>query len=280
MFYPIDNVKRCCHLKIFVVLLKLSETAECQPLACHWQELRIDPLIATFPIKTKMVQKLVESRFKTPTFVTIEVAVRAGQNPADGGLRLLSPIEHLHAFIMALRRDLDNGAPEATITEWARCIRSTAATFRQIESDEAFYLAHLQLREDPGVDHDLVRVTALGRILDVSAFVQRLELVEGKVTPKAPAQLTCASYAGLWRTYLVKCDCFNDRAYSERGWGLRLSFVNSKDGGRHLTWRFEARISKRTSFHFASELAVSMTWCAVCLFHPGDFLKGPKRARE
>ena len=89
--------------------------------------------------------------------------------------------------------------------------------------------------------------------LDVSAFVQRLELVEGKVTPKAPAQLTCASYAGLWRTYLVKCDCFNDtvRAYSERGWGLRLSFVNSKDGGRHLTWRLEARFSKRTSFYFA-----------------------------
>ena len=61
--------------------------------------------------------ELVKSRFKTPTLVTVEVAVRAGQNARDGGQRVLSGIEHLRAFNVTLRRDLDNGEPEATIAE-------------------------------------------------------------------------------------------------------------------------------------------------------------------
>ena len=101
------------------------------------------------------------TRFKTPTPISIEIAMRNGVTPIEGKpLRVVSPLEPIHAFLMAVRRDIEAGEEEVVLHEWLKCILSTSATFRIIENSDDYYFCHLQLREEPGIEHELVKVGA------------------------------------------------------------------------------------------------------------------------
>ena len=147
----------------------------------------LDPLVAHVPVKRKKMEHMAATRFATPTHTTdIHVAMAKNGNPFDmvGKLRMLSPAEPVHAMLMAIRRDIDIGNEEV-IRHWRRISLSTCMIFQEFENSEAFHFAHLQLRENPGIDFELVRHSALQRVLDIAQFHTRTFSEKGvRLTPK------------------------------------------------------------------------------------------------
>ncbi len=140
-----------------------------------WQNMMLDSLTSHVPVKRAKVQHMAATRFSTPAYGTdVHIAVRRGENPllALGLLRRLSPAEPCHAMIMAIRRDVD-ADDEAKLQQWRRIVLSTTMVFRVIESADEFHFAHVQLRENPGIDFELIRHSALQRILDITTFAAR-----------------------------------------------------------------------------------------------------------
>lgn len=155
------------------------------------QDFMLDPLVSHTPVKKSKMENMAATRFKTPAYCAdISIAMSKGGDPLKmkGSLRRLSPAEPSHAMIMAIRRDVDGG-DERTILEWKRICLSTTMIFTEFENNDAFHFAHVQLRENPGIDFELVRHTALQRVLDLAQFHART-LVEKSVrlTPKSLAQ--------------------------------------------------------------------------------------------
>ena len=88
-------------------------------------------------------------------------------------------------MIVAMRRDADANDDEA-MKQWKAICLSTTMTFKIYENGEAFHFAHLQLRNDPGIQFETVRATALNMVLDVNTFQNRH--VGGKLTAKRLAE--------------------------------------------------------------------------------------------
>lgn len=193
-----------------------------------WQDFGLDHLIAHVPLKRNKINKLAATRFKTPTYCTdIHIAMDRGVSPFDrkghgvgfefdfpcllllcfpppplpraigipyhptpkGNLRRLSPAEPAHAMLIAIRRDVEVG-DEQVIHAWRQICLSTSMIFQEFENNEAYHFAHLQLRENPGIDFELVRHTALHRILDIAQFASRTFIETGtRHSPKSLAAL-------------------------------------------------------------------------------------------
>ena len=73
---------------------------------------------------------------------------------------------------MAMYRDIQAG-DENVIEAWRDVCLSTSMIFERCESNDDFHWKHLQLRENPGIDFELVRQSSLQRILDVMNFQGR-----------------------------------------------------------------------------------------------------------
>ena len=141
-----------------------------------WMDMNIDPLIAHIPIKTGRVKKLAETRFATPVPIpAVTVAVHRAFNPLEskGKCRRLSPSEHVFAALVAIARDVD-AQNDAAIDQWQEFLLSTTFSFRVIENNDDFVFAHMQLREDAAIDYELVRMSALARMVDVSVYCDRV----------------------------------------------------------------------------------------------------------
>ena len=86
--------------------------------------------------------------------------------------KLVSPPEKVHALIFALLRDVRES--EASLDEWRRIALSCSCEIVAMESPQELYLKSLELREAPGIEYELVRHSALQRILDVSFTASKL----------------------------------------------------------------------------------------------------------
>ena len=66
-----------------------------------------------------------------------------------------------------------------------------------MENATAFHVAHTQLREDAGLDYELVRSSALSRVVDLAAFFNRVKTETGKkLNPKdLAAQFKSVTFA-------------------------------------------------------------------------------------
>ena len=89
-----------------------------------------------------------------------------GESPlkVKGKLRVLSPVEPNHAMLIAMRHDVDIG-DEPTLYKWLSICLSSPMLFKVYENNEAYHFAHLQLRENAGIDYELLRHTALQLVL-------------------------------------------------------------------------------------------------------------------
>ena len=142
-----------------------------------WQNFALDPLTAHVPIKKAKVQHLAGTRFRQPKHLgDVIIAMAAGEIVEDkkGQLRRLSPAEHSHAMVIAIRRDIDAGDPD-TIEAWRKISLSTTMVFKIVENNEEFHWQHVQLRENPGIDFELVRHSALQRVIDIAQFAIRVK---------------------------------------------------------------------------------------------------------
>ena len=153
-----------------------------------WQGLMLDPLVSHVPTKRKNVSNLAQTRYAEPTHCNdIHIAMPKGGDPLAmrGTLRRLSPAEPAHAMVLAMRRDVESD-DEANILAWRKICLSTTMIFVEVENAEAYHFAHIQLRENPSIDFELVRHTALQRVLDLSQYHSRvLQEKATRLTPKA-----------------------------------------------------------------------------------------------
>ena len=143
-----------------------------------WVDLSIDPVFAHAPVKSKRCREIADKHFSEPCHlisnITVAVPSSWQQKPALGTqkLRRISPVEPLHTLIMAIHRDVEQ-ENAAAISQWKEILLTTMFTLAPAESDTSVHQLHTQLRERPGVEHELVRHSALSRILDVVHFHQR-----------------------------------------------------------------------------------------------------------
>ncbi|CAE7018635.1 sinIM, partial [Symbiodinium sp. CCMP2456] len=143
-----------------------------------WLDLSIDPVFAHAPVKSKRCREIADKHFSEPCHlisnITVAVPSCWQQKPALGTqkLRRISPVEPLHTLIMAIHRDVEQ-ENAAAISQWREILLTTMFTLAPAENDTSVHQLHTQLREKPGVEHELVRHSALSRILDVVHFHQR-----------------------------------------------------------------------------------------------------------
>ena len=94
---------------------------------------------------------------------------------------MISPPEGVHAFLLAVAR----GCRESNVTalkDWRKLMLCTCAFFQEAENE--LYWATMNLREKPGLEHDLVRHSALQRVLEVWNLAQDHDVQKKRNKPK------------------------------------------------------------------------------------------------
>ena len=104
------------------------------------------------PIRMAAVQEVTEKTFLEPTPVeSLLIGIPSHDynvKSHKGALMRVSPEEMTSAFIMAVARDITNGAPEAVLLKWRRTILSTPCKFVILATPMDRYWHALRVRED------------------------------------------------------------------------------------------------------------------------------------
>ena len=151
-----------------------------------WINFGLDPVIAHTPIRQAQCERLAATHFEFPNYLPSDliVAVTPKDNKKtktwnfDPPLRVVSPMETVFAMIIAIQRDL---LDDQAMQKWRRVTLSTSMLFKAgLENEADFHWTHVQCRENPGIEFDVVRHSALQRIFDVAQFVKRTETLTGQ----------------------------------------------------------------------------------------------------
>lgn len=132
--------------------------------ACNitWLDLGVDATLAHIPIKSSKVEKLANSVFKEPRALLSNVHVAVPKSWGDGNkkrlqswepmkekpFRRLSAPEMLHAFVLAVARDVKAGADESTLQAWLKFCLAVPVEFQCLEGDYDFHKARPKRKHD------------------------------------------------------------------------------------------------------------------------------------
>ena len=97
---------------------------------------------------------------------------------SDRPYQVVSPVEKLHAVLFAIQRDMSEGHMDKLV-QWKKIVLSTTMVFSIQENDEAMRWQALNLREQPGIEYDLVRFGALQRVIEIRDFVSKRPELNG-----------------------------------------------------------------------------------------------------
>ena len=111
----------------------------------------------------------------------------------DRPWQVISPPEPLHALILAVGRDCMDIEKHEVVQRWRRFLLSVPVEIVAIENEMEIYWTHLALRERPGIEYDLVRCSALQRILQINHFACKVP-EHGNVTNQKLAKIMVKSY--------------------------------------------------------------------------------------
>lgn len=155
-----------------------------------WIDLGLDAAVSHTPVKTRKCREIADRFFAQPRHLASEITVgvpmawanaKGKQKPSPGCLRRVSPAEPIHALLMAVARDVEAEELEK-LDGWKEILLSCLVTFQIVETDTVCHHLNTQLREKAGIEHELIRHSALSRVLDVTNFSQRLQ--RGSNAPK------------------------------------------------------------------------------------------------
>ena len=181
--------------------LELYQAAVQQGNSCQfganffWQSMAVDPLIAHIPIKSSRINRLADTRYAEPCpLPAVTLAVTRNFNPLEnkGLCRRVSPAEPVFAVLAAIARDVE-AANDNRIAEWQKYARTCTFVFKVLENNDDFVFHHAQLREDASIDFELVRMSSLARMVDVSVFYERTVREKGV---RLSAQQLAVTYNG------------------------------------------------------------------------------------
>lgn len=110
--------------------------------------------------------------------------------------QVISPPEPLHALILAVGRDCMDVEKHEVVKRWRRVILSLPVQIVSIENEMEIYWQHLSLREQPGIEYELVRCSALQRILQINHFASKLP-EHGVIVNQKLAKIIAKTYRQL-----------------------------------------------------------------------------------
>ncbi|CAK0907973.1 unnamed protein product, partial [Prorocentrum cordatum] len=158
-----------------------------------WQDMQ-NHVLVNVPINVRKINNLVDFYFQTPAQIPIEITLAVDKDEEDplqrkGKLVRLSPAEMKDAAIIAVERDVSNGADDEVIKQWKRVLLSATGVFFAAEHDDDRHFKANQIRENFGENFATMRLSALQRVCDIAEFQARKEKTTGPIGAKGIAEL-------------------------------------------------------------------------------------------
>ena len=147
------------------------------------------------PLVESSIRKFREHYFAKPSVLPLDVVIcvaSAVQASELNKLRQLSPAEMLFAYVEAIALDIDKGDDE-TLLAWRSTMLACPARFVVMTGEDEIHKMCVQLREDISQNHATLRFSALQRMFDVHATIQRKTASTG---PPTVASI-CEYYQGI-----------------------------------------------------------------------------------
>jgi hypothetical protein len=110
-----------------------------------------------------------------PFAVIVSVASESDPLATAGKWHCISPVEMLHAFIMAVHRDVRNGSSDTHLVRWRNIMLCTRVGFEVIDSPEDEYFRATNLREIITTEFHTLARTAFKRVCEIASFKARIE---------------------------------------------------------------------------------------------------------
>lgn len=112
-----------------------------------------------------------------------------------GNLRVISPEEILHAFVIRVAEDLERGTTTESLNIWQSCFLNTPMVFVPLESELSAYFTGVNQREDIGSKYENLYRTPVQRAYEITSFRRRRELERGQ-------KVSVAELVSLWNQHV------------------------------------------------------------------------------
>lgn len=151
-------------------------------------------VLVNVPVNMRKINNLVDYYFRVPSAIPVEISLAIDKDEEDPSLRKgklvrLSPTEMKDAVIIAVERDVSNGADDEVIKQWRKVLLTATAVFCRAENDDDRHFKANQIRENFGENFATMRLSALQRVCDIHEFQLRKERTTAKLGAKAISEL-------------------------------------------------------------------------------------------
>ena len=151
---------------------------------CGANLLWIDLLVSitpNVPVNEASIQKGMDKYFPSPDInwelgkvvigvLPAQLDVLAEGKTAPTGLRLLSPEEYLHSFVLKVADRVRAAASMGELKSWANLMLSLPVTFQLAASQEKLYFSGISIRENYGTGFDLLFRSTVQRIYELAIY--------------------------------------------------------------------------------------------------------------
>ncbi len=201
------------------------------------------------PINPSSVRSLASTIFEKPCRYpsVLEIAVPSATNEVEKGNMLpVSPEEEVHAFVMAIARDIDNKEPTADLDLeiWHASLLSVTFKFCILPSEDDRHFRQVMLRDQAvGLGRALGR-SGYQRIHELQRFKERRDKIEGKTS--------AAKIAECYKNYVKNeaiTDGFVDNALTVWSRALVLPRVNQAIQRLEHSYQTASPLNEVTRMH-------------------------------
>jgi hypothetical protein len=113
----------------------------------------------------------------------VTIAVRNGDKDiAKGGLQAVSPDEVIHALLLKIASDIDDGVEDDRLHAWAKVCLTVSFIWKDLPSDDDKFWESVRLREHLVVDYNGMARSAIQRVFELAAFRSTHEKRLGKLS--------------------------------------------------------------------------------------------------
>jgi hypothetical protein len=133
------------------------------------------------------VKNLCTRDFKVPKDFPEKIEIAAESQTWDasshfGSWKRTTPDEIIHAFIIAIARDVKANAKDAILKSWRLHVLSATFSFLVLDRDEDIFWKTNGIREDMKSLYQAVARTAIQRVLEIARYKATREATQGKLS--------------------------------------------------------------------------------------------------
>ena len=205
------------------------------------------------PVNEASVRKSVDKYFPSPDInwevgkvvigiLPAQLEVLAEGKDAPTGLRLLSPEEYLHAFVLKVADRVRAGAAMGELMSWSNLMLALPVTFHLASTQEKLYFEGISIRENFGTGYDLLFRSAVQRIYELAVYrdSQSSKMTYKEVAQKWKSSVTFSTIteegdAKDWTSFVESALSVYDRCLKHPG-VQRLILDAEEKWGKQTPW--------------------------------------------